>query len=49
MALIRATVEVGGIVKVRKEIFSGIEKKWGYSVPFGLLWVGLRQREKNLL
>ena len=29
MALIRATVEVGGIVKVRKEIFSGIEKKMG--------------------
>ena len=40
MALIIRTVEVGGIVKVRKEIFSGIEKKNG-GIVFHLACYGL--------
>lgn len=49
MALISRTVEVGGIMKVRRNIFVMEKKFGGYGVPFGLLWGGLGQREKNLL
>lgn len=47
MALIRATVEVGGIVKVRKEIFSGLKKNGGMGFHLACYGVDLGRERKT--